>query len=94
MKGSNFMLYDVIKVRYVKDYVLEIVFEDGKKGRVDLRDYANEGGIFGKLADLKYFKKVYVNKNIGTICWPNGADIAPETLYSLVSGKQPAREMA
>ena len=79
------MYYNVVNAKYLGDYTLKLAFEDGKKGKIDLKDYANQGGVFSKLADLKYFKRVYVNKEAGTICWPNGADIAPERLYEIGS---------
>ena len=78
---------DVKTVKYLRDYKLEIVFEDGVRGTVDLSNYTKKGGIFSRLADKTYFKQVYINNDIGTICWQNGADIAPETLYSMATGK-------
>lgn len=75
------MLLDVINAEYIGDYKIKITFEDGKTGTIDLSPFTKEG-IFKELADKKYFKKFYINKDIGTVCWPNGQDIAPETLYS------------
>lgn len=37
--------------------------------------------------DLNYFKQVYVNKELGVLCWPGDVDIAPETIYSMATGK-------
>ena len=80
-------MHDVVDVTYLGNLRVEIVFDNGKKGIVDLREYAEQGGIFNRLADEEYCKQVYVNKDIGTICWPEGQDIAPESLYSQVTGE-------
>ena len=71
---------EVISARIIKNYVVELVFDDLKKGIIDLRQYLGKG-IFKKLLDQKEFGKMKVNAELGTICWPNGADIAPDTLY-------------
>jgi len=39
-------------------------------------------GVFEPLLKKAYFKKLFVDG--WTISWPNGADLAPETLYELV----------
>ena len=44
-------------------------------------------GVFALLNDEHFFATVQVNPHIGTVCWPNGADIDPDVLYSLVTGK-------
>lgn len=76
-------LIDVVEVRYVRDYIVWLKFEDGTTGEVDLTA-SLRGPVFEPLRDIEYFKQVCVNPEIGTIVWPNGADIAPETLYARV----------
>jgi hypothetical protein len=36
------------------------------------------------LHDPAYFRKLSIHPEFQTLCWPNGADIAPETLYEAV----------
>jgi len=76
------MLLDIIKVAYVSEYKLICQFENGEKKIVDLKDRL-KGPIFEPLKDINFFKKVYLDKNLGTIAWPNGADKAPECLYEI-----------
>jgi hypothetical protein len=71
---------DVVEVRYVRDYVVWLRFQDGTSGEVDIRP-SFRGPVFEPLRDIAYFKQVRVDPEIGTIVWPNGADVAPETLY-------------
>ena len=71
---------EIIRAKYIKPYIVEVIFDDYKKGRVDLRPYLNKG-ILQELQDKKLFKRFTVDKELGTIVWGNGADIAPETLY-------------
>ncbi|MBI2118629.1 MAG: DUF2442 domain-containing protein [Elusimicrobia bacterium] len=80
-------MIDVVDVGYIEGYKVKISFENGVKGIVNLEDYVQQGGVFSHFSNLDYFKKVRVNKELGTLCWPDGVDIAPETLYSRVTGK-------
>lgn len=76
------MLLDIIDVSYLSGYKLILTFENGEKKLVDLENRL-EGPIFAPLKDLSYFKRVYVDKELGTIAWPNGADKAPDMLYKI-----------
>ena len=71
---------DVVEVRYVRDYTLWLRFQDGTSGEVDISP-SFKGPVFEPLRDIDFFKQVQVDPEIGTIVWPNGADVAPETLY-------------
>jgi hypothetical protein len=73
---------DVIAVEVLHDHVVHLRFKDGHERTLDLDPYLR-GPIFDPLrtrADL--FAAVRVDPDAGTIVWPNGADLAPEVLYS------------
>ncbi|HVT03984.1 MAG TPA: DUF2442 domain-containing protein [Thermoanaerobaculia bacterium] len=76
-------LVDVVAVRHVRDHIVWVKFEDGAEGEVDLAG-SLRGPVFEPLRNVEYFKQVRVDPELGTIAWPNGADIAPETLYARV----------
>jgi len=42
----------------------------------------DEPGVFEPLRDSAYFARLKADPEAGTVVWPNGADIAPETLYA------------
>ncbi|HUU22056.1 MAG TPA: DUF2442 domain-containing protein, partial [Phycisphaerae bacterium] len=63
-------------------HVYRIWFDDGLEGDVDFSGYIGRGPVFESFADLSFFKQALVAA--GTIAWPNGVDIAPETLYEKV----------
>ena len=80
-------MVDIVEANHIEDYTLELRFENGKKGTVDLSSYITKGGVFARFADMAYFKRFYVNKELGALCWPDGQDIAPETLYHAATGE-------
>ena len=72
----------VTAVEVIPPYRLPLTFEDGSTGTVDARSWVEQSpGIFAELRDPAAFAKVFVNGESGTIEWPNGADVDPETLY-------------
>ncbi len=77
---SSHMIPRITKVEYVKEHILNISFQDGVSGHIDLKDEL-DGDIFAPLNDISYFKKFKLDQELRTIVWPNGADFAPEFLY-------------
>jgi hypothetical protein len=77
------MLSDIIAVEVLPDYRLRLSFKTGDAGEISVAQILNNdfSGIFQPLKDEAYFRQVSVNPDIGTIVWPNGADIAPNLLY-------------
>ncbi len=74
------MFIHVREAKYLHDYVIQIRFNDGAIGEVDLRDELT-GEMFEPLKDLSKFKSFHVDPDIETIVWDNEADLAPEFLY-------------
>ena len=74
---------DVVSIEYKGGFVFHVVFDDGRGGDVDFSEYVGRGPVFEPLRDMSFFKKARIEG--GTIAWPNGADIAPETLYEKIS---------
>lgn len=71
----------VVGAAVVGDHRLRLLFDDGTVGDVDLSSMEWRG-IFEPLRDPRYFAQVKVDHEAATVVWPNGADIAPETLYT------------
>jgi hypothetical protein len=77
----------VIAVRPGDRYRLELTFDNGVSGAVDLEGWlVGEGGVMAPLADREFFRQVSVDEEAGTIRWPNGVDLCPDVLYSRATG--------
>jgi hypothetical protein len=77
----------VIRATYCGDYRIELVFQDGVQATVDFSQWL-DGPVFEPLRDREYFRRFFIDG--GTVAWPNGADIAPETLYEEAAAERPA----
>ena len=77
----------VIHATYRGDYRIELVFQDGVQATVDFAQWL-DGPVFEPLRDREYFRRFFIDG--GTVAWPNGADIAPETLYEEAAAERPA----
>ena len=80
------MYRDVVSVKCLDNFRLELVFEDGKSGILDCQPIIAKGGVFTKLRDPQIFSKATVNEELGVVTWGDEIDIAPETAYSLATG--------
>lgn len=76
------MLKDVVEVGVRQGFRLYLRFEDGAEGEVDVSALVPFEGVFADLRDPLEFAKVRVDSELGTICWPSGADLDPDVLYA------------
>ncbi len=82
-------MYRVVRVRAGQGYTLEVVFADATSGTVDLSSRLF-GPVFEPLRDPALFSQVRVD-DYGAVCWPNGADLAPDALYRAISSSADPR---
>jgi hypothetical protein len=69
----------VIRAEHRGGYKIHLAFSDDVQKTVDFSVWLH-GPVFEALKDVAYFKRFYLDG--WTVAWPNGADIAPETLYA------------
>ena len=79
----NNEILTIAKAEPQNNYEIRLVFSDGQQGVVDCEDFL-WGEVFAPLKDVDFFQKVKVSDELGTVYWPNGADIAPEALREKV----------
>jgi hypothetical protein len=76
------MIPRVTAVEVTGPHSLRLTFSDGARKQVNLLALLG-GPIFRPLLEPSFFRQVLLDPVAGTVVWPNGADIAPETLYGL-----------
>lgn len=85
---------DITAVAVVRHGVLKLTFADGLSGEVEVLDRMR-GPVFDKARTPAGFTKVRVDPETGTVVWPDGADLAPDTLYERVrTGVWPEQNIA
>ena len=82
---KNILLIKVSDANYIRDYEVELTFNDGLKSIIDLKDEI-WGEVFQPLRDINYFK--IFSQDRWTIGWECGADFAPEYLYELAMNQK------
>ena len=82
-------LPEINGAKRVKGFIVAMRFNDGTEKHVDISQWF-KGPVFKALKDPKFFAKFFVEG--GTLAWPNGVDIAPETLYDAVDVRTLAKE--
>jgi Protein of unknown function (DUF2442) len=75
---------DINSVAVVRHGVLRLTFTDGLAGELDVLDRMR-GPVFAQVRTPDGFAQVTVDAETGTIVWPGGAHLAPDTLYERLS---------
>jgi hypothetical protein len=71
----------VVQAEHRGEFRLHLKFTDGVQGTIDFEPWL-DGPVFEALKEPAYFRRFFVEG--GTVAWPNGADVAPETLHDAV----------
>jgi hypothetical protein len=77
----------IIEAEHRGGYMIKLTFNDGVNETIDFAQWL-EGPVFEPLKDISYFQRFFLEG--GTVAWPNGADIAPETLHEMAKSLQVA----
>jgi len=72
----------VTKVTPADDYILQIEFDNGERGTLDMKPYL-DFGVFRRLQDRNVFKRVRVS--FDTVEWDSGIDLDPAFVYEKCS---------
>ena len=74
---------DITEATVIRHGVLRLRFADGMSGEVEVLDRMR-GPVFEHARTPEGFAEVTVDPETGTVVWPGGADLAPDTLYERV----------
>ncbi len=85
---------DITTITVVRHGVLRLTFADGIAGEVDVLTRMR-GPVFAHARTPAGFREARADEETGTVVWPGGADLAPDTLYERVrTGAWPEQSIA
>jgi Protein of unknown function (DUF2442) len=85
---------DITEAVAVRHGVLRLVLADGLTGEIDVLDRMR-GPVFDQARTSQGFSEGSVDRESGTVIWPGGADLAPDTVYVRVpTGTWPEQDVA
>jgi len=73
-------IHRVESFEVVAPYTLRVTFDDKTQQLINFQSVL-AGELFGPLRDLNLFNQVFVDPEVHTLVWPNGADFDPATLH-------------
>jgi hypothetical protein len=77
----------IVFVKPTSKFTVEVSFEDGTCGVVDLGDLAGHG-VFRAWLQEGVFEKVKITQ-VGALEWPGELDLCPDSIYMRLTGKRP-----
>jgi hypothetical protein len=84
---EDVVMKEIVDVKVIKNYKLELTFNDGVSGIIDLSDLVAEG-VFSVWEDKQLFRNVKIG-TAGELIWDGGVELCPDALYLKVTGKEP-----
>jgi hypothetical protein len=76
------MIIHITAVEVTGPHSLHLTFDDADQSTKAINLYSElEGPVFEPLKDPATFARVWLDPELGTVVWPNGADFAPDFLY-------------
>jgi hypothetical protein len=86
------MLHDVVDAIPLGGHRLAITFEDGTRGEIDVAELVPFDGVFAPLQSEAEFARVFVNRELGAVSWPCGADLDTQVLYAKIRPDQSKKQ--
>lgn len=78
----------IVKVNAIDDCHIHIWFDDGLNGKLNVKKLIGDySGVFRRFNQPEFFRQVSINKESGTVEWPEGVDLDPYVLYSEITGE-------
>jgi hypothetical protein len=87
IRCGEWIMYKIREVKMLSHYKLDLTFDDGTKGIVDLSGLVGKG-VFCLWLDYKAFEHVRIGSS-GELVWNDQIDLCPDALYLKITGKKP-----
>lgn len=69
----------VVAVKPLGNFRLQVLLKNGEQWQVDLDSLVQRRTACWRLRQERYFRQVSIDP-LGALCWPEGEDLAPESL--------------
>ncbi|GAB4023996.1 MAG: hypothetical protein Fur0010_27290 [Bdellovibrio sp.] len=78
----------IIKAQILNDRMIEVIFDNGVSGTFKFDHFFTPRNDSMELSRDDYFSKMYIDPETESLTWPNGYDICPDVIYSIITGEK------